>query len=247
MQVFVRSVAFINSFATWRLCVRYTLPFTILIAASFAVRGVSAADNELTAEEQSEGWLLLFNGRDLANWKNNDDKPVAAKIDDGAINVHNTGGYLLVYDEPFDNFVLKCNVKMSQPECNSGIFLRTSDLADPINTAFEVQVFEGKIDAVQDFGAIYDLVAPSKDARKGPGEWNALEIRCDGPRIAVKVNGQEVTQLNSDDYPEPGLRTDGTRHKFGNRAIKDFARKGYIGLQDHGFDVWFKNIKLKKL
>jgi len=208
---------------------------------------VLAADNELTADERAEGWILLFNGHDLATWKNNVDKPVAATIDDGSINVHNTGGYLLIYDEPFDNFIFKCDVKMCPPECNSGVFVRTSDLADPINTAFEVQVYDGKSDPMHDFGAIYDLVAPSKDARNGPGKWNALEIRCDGPRIAVKVNGLDVAQLDTDDYPEPGLRPDGTRHKFNNRAIKDFARKGYVGLQDHGFDVWYKNIKLKKL
>jgi hypothetical protein len=230
------------TFAPWRLCAQ-----TCLLIATVLVSITSAADNELSAEEQADGWVLLFNGRDLGGWKNNDGKPVAAKIEEGAINVHNTGGYLLVYDQPFGDFVLKCDVKMSPPECNSGVFVRTGDLSDPINTALEVQVYDGSLSDRQDFGAIYDLVAPTKDAVKSAGEWNALEIRCEGPTVSVKVNGEEVSTINCDDYDKPGLRTDGTPHKFTGKAIKDFPRSGYIGLQDHGHDVWYKNVKLQKL
>ena len=220
---------------------------SFLLVVAVLAGNASAADNELTADEHSDGWVLLFNGVDLGGWKNNDGKPLAAKIEEGAVNVHNTGGYLLVYDEPFGDFVFKCDVKMGPPECNSGIFLRTGDLADPVNTALEVQVYDGPLSGNQDFAAIYDLVAASKDATHGPGQWNSLEIRCEGPLVSAKVNGEEVTTMNCDDYDKPGLRTDGTPHKFTGRAIKDFPRSGYIGLQDHGHDVWYKNIKLKKL
>jgi len=218
-----------------------------LLLACVIALPAEAADNELTPEEQSDGWVLLFNGRDLGGWKNNDGKQVGAKIEDGAINVHNTGGYLLVYDQPFDDFVFKCDVKMSPAECNSGVFVRTGDLADPVNTGLEAQVYDGDIDALHDFGSIYDLVAASKDATKGAGEWNELEICCDGPQVSVKVNGEEVSKLNCDEFDQPGLRGDGTPHKFTGKAIKDFPRSGYIGLQDHGHDVWYKNIKLKTL
>lgn len=229
-------------FAPWHLCALIGLLLAVVIASP-----VAAADNSLTPEEQSDGWVLLFNGQDLGGWKNNDGKPVGAKIEDGAINVHNTGGYLLVYDQPFDDFVFKCDVKMSPAECNSGVFVRTGDLADPVNTGLEAQVYDGDIDALHDFGSIYDLVAASKDATKGAGEWNELEIRCEGPLVSVKVNGEEVAKLNCDELDKPGLRGDGTPHKFTGKAIKDFPRSGYIGLQDHGHDVWYKNIKLKKL
>jgi hypothetical protein len=221
--------------------------FCCLIFAGLLVASASAADNSLSAEEQATGWMLLFNGNDMGSWKNNDGAPVAAKLDHGAINVHGTGGYLLVYDQPFGDFDFKCDVKMSEPECNSGVFVRTGDLADPINTGLEVQVFHGTETPIHDFGAIYDLVAPSKNATKGPGQWNTLEIHCQGPEVSVRVNGEEVATMNCDDYSQPGLRTDGTPHKFTGKAIKDFPRRGYLGLQDHGHDVWFKNIKLKVL
>jgi hypothetical protein len=153
---------------------------------------------------------------------------------------------LLVYDTEFGDFEFQCDVKMTEGECNSGIFLRTSDLADPVNTALEVQVFHPLGSTLQDFGAIYDLVPPSKQLAKGPGEWNTVNIICQGPMITVKVNGEQVAELNTDTLDQPGLRADGTKHKFG-RAIKDFARMGYIGLQDHGTDIWFKNIKLREI
>jgi hypothetical protein len=216
------------------------------VLSSFTVT-VVAADNELTPEEKAAGWALLFNGKDLLGWKNNDDKPLnQSAVKDGTINTRGIGGYLLVYDKQFGDFEFKCDVKMAEGECNSGIFVRTSDLADPVNTGLEVQIFSPPGDTVQDFGAIYDLVAPSKIATKGAGEWNNVEVRCSGPLISVKVNGEQVAGLDCDTLDQPGLRADGTKHKF-PRAIKDFARKGYIGLQDHGTDVWFKNIKLREL
>ena len=64
--------------------------------------------------------------------------------------------------------------------------------------------------------------------------------------VTVTVNGEKVASINCDEWDKPGRRPDGSRHKFG-KAIKDFPREGYIGLQDHGHDVWYKNIKLKEL
>ena len=205
-----------------------------------------AADNELTPSEKSAGWKLLFNGMNTDGWKNSSKKPVKAKVEDGALNPHESGGYLLVYNKEFGDFVLKCDVKMEQPECNSGIFLRVGDLKDPVQTGIEMQVMSGKEDDVHSFGAIYDLVAPSKNATHGPGAWDAVEIRCEGPKIVVKVNGEKVSSIDCDEWREPGKGPDGKPNKF-KKAVKDFPRKGYIGLQDHGNNAWYKNIKLKPL
>jgi hypothetical protein len=227
------------------------LPFHLIICAMVSMafvfgRSVRAADNELTPEETAEGWQLLFDGRDLRGWSNNNKEPVRATIDVGAVNPHGSGGYLLVYDQPFGDFVLKCDVKMSQPACNSGIFVRTGDLNDPVYSGLEVQVSSSTKPGRNNFAALYDLVAPTKDATHGPGQWNTIEIRCEGPIVEVSVNGEKVASINCDEWDQPGKRPDGSTHKFG-KAIRDFPREGYIGLQDHGHDVWFKNIKLKKL
>jgi len=222
-----------------------------IVVAAFALAtsaspSLLAADNQLTSAEQAEGWILLFNGRDLDGWKNNNDKPVQAKVTNGTVNPHGSGGYLLVHKKPYGDFVLKCDVKMSQPDCNSGIFVRTGDLSDPVYSGIEVQVSSDTKPSLHGFGSIYDLVAPSKDATNGPGKWDTVEVRCEGPIIRVSVNGEKVASINCDEWDQPGRRPDGSRHKFG-KAIKDFPREGHLGLQDHGHDVWYKNIKLREL
>jgi hypothetical protein len=208
--------------------------------------GAEATDNQLTPAEKGEGWVLLFDGKSTTGWKNNNDKPLAATVENGTLNPHNAGGYVIVYDKQFGDFELKCDVKMDQPFCNSGVFLRIGDLAEPVQTGIEVQVSGDEKPDIHSFGSIYDLVAPSKNATHGPGNWNAINLRCEGPKIAVTVNGEKVASINCNEWTEPGKRPDGSAHKF-QKALKDFPRKGYIGLQDHGYNVWFKNIKLKEL
>ena len=127
-----------------------------------------------------------------------------------------------------------------------GIFVRIGDLSEPVQSGLEVQIVTDKKPDLHGFGAIYDLVAPSKNATHGAGKWDAVEVRCQGPKISVTVNGEKVTSINCDQWREPGKRLDGTTNKF-KQAIRDFPRKGYVGLQDHGYNVWFKNIKLKEL
>jgi hypothetical protein len=86
---------------------------------------------------------------------------------------------------------------------------------------------------------------------KPTGEWNHVEIKCQGPHIRVKLNGEEVSSINCDDFDKPGVCPDGKPHKYKlkgePRAVKDFARSGYLGFQDHGQKVWYKNVKLLDL
>jgi Domain of Unknown Function (DUF1080) len=232
----------LSCFAPWRLCVRLALTIAF---ATFATE-VRAADNELTSKEKADGWQLLFNGKDTNGWMNNTKNPIAAKVEDGALNPHRSGGYVVVYKKQFGDFVLKCDVKMDQPSCNSGIFVRIGDLKDPVQTGLEVQISTDTKPDLHSFGSIYDLVAPSKDATRGPGKWDAVEVRCQGSKIAVTVNGEKVSSIDCDQWSEPGKRLDGTSTKF-TKAVRDFPRTGYLGLQDHGHNVWFKNIKLREL
>jgi hypothetical protein len=81
---------------------------------------------------------------------------------------------------------------------------------------------------------------------KPAGEWNRIVVTCKANMITVQVNGVEVTKMDLDNWSEKNKRPDGSGHKF-DTAYKEHPRKGYIGLQDHGSDCWFKNIKLKPL
>ena len=91
---------------------------------------------------------------------------------------------------------------------------------------------------------LYDLVKPSKAMRKPTGEWNHIVITCDNNLIEVELNGEKVTRMDLDQWTKAYKRPDGTPHKF-DIAFKDHPRLGYIGLQDHGANCWFKNIKVK--
>jgi hypothetical protein len=130
----------------------------------------AAADNHLTDAEKDAGWRLLFNGKDLTGWRCNHDKPIATKIEDGALVPYLSGGYLIIHEDQFDDFILKCDVRWEDPRCNSGIFFRLENPRDPVNTSFEAQVMAGNGTGKHDMGAIYDLVAPSKGAGRGNGE-----------------------------------------------------------------------------
>lgn len=210
-----------------------------------------AADNTLTPEEKAEGWQLLFNGKDHTGWKCNNGKEVATPIEDGCLMPYKSGGYVVIYEKPFGDFVLKCDVKWEAEHCNSGVFFRVEDPKNPVHTGFEIQVASGTGVGKHAFGAIYDLVPTTVNPGKETGEWNTMEIRCKGPQISVKLNGKQVAQMNCDDFDKPGVCPDGQKHKYQlngkPRAIKDFARSGYLGFQDHGQKVWYKNVKLLEL
>jgi len=227
----------------------------LFAAASVALLLVAsspfAADNELSDDEKQAGWQLLFNGTDLTGWQCNNGKPIATQIEAASLVPYKSGGYIIMYERPFADFVLKCDVRWEDPRCNSGIFFRVEDPKNPVHTGFEIQVMSGTNVGKHEFGAIYDLTATTKNAGRETGEWNAIEIKCQGPYINVKVNGEEVAAMNCDKFDQPGVCPDGEKHKFAlggkPRAVKDFARSGYLGFQDHGHKVWYKNVKLLDL
>ncbi len=223
----------------------------VLFLVSLVAVPALAAENRLTPEEKADGWQLLFNGKDLTGWKCDNGKPIATPIEDGCLVPFKSGGYVIIYDKPVGDFVLKCDVRWEDPHCNSGVFFRIEDPLDPVNTGFEIQVAGGKGVGKHAFGSIYDLVATTENAGKETGQWNSLEIRCQGPDISVKLNGKEVASMNCDDFDAPGVCPDGQPHKYQlngkPRAVKDFARSGYLGFQDHGHKVWYRNVKLLEL
>jgi hypothetical protein len=97
-----------------------------------------------------------------------------------------------------------------------------------------------------DCGAIYDCLAPSKNAVKPAGEWNSLRLTCRGPRIEVVLNGAPIINMDLDQWTAAHKNPDGTENKF-STAYKNMPRRGRIGFQDHGKPVWYRNIRIKPL
>jgi len=209
-----------------------------------------AADNQLTEQEKQGGWLLLFDGNSLAGWKTSSEQPSRRPVEEQAINPHKCGGYMMIHERPWSNFILALDFKIARG-CNSGVFVRTFPLTprtgkDVGFNGLEVAIDDMTTAEYHDTGAIYDLVKPRKAANRSAGEWNHLQITCDKSRISVELNGVPVSEMDLDQWTEKNKRPDGTGHKF-DVAYKDHPRQGYIGLQDHGGECWFKNIKLKPL
>jgi len=205
---------------------------------------MAAGDNELTEQEKKDGWILLFDGKTPEGWVNL--KP--ANIEEGTINPNKSGNYVTFAKEKYGDFILACDFKVSKG-CNSGIFIRTGNPKDPVQTGIEIQVLDsaGKEKPNKnDSGSIYDLVAPTKNTMKPAGEWNHIEITCDKNKIKVALNGEAIADMDLDQWTEAGKNPDGTKNKF-SKALKDFPREGQLGFQDHGQPCWYKNVKLKKL
>jgi len=223
------------------------LALTFLLAFSSAI---FAADNQLTDQEIKDGWLLLFDGRHLDQWMNSDSTAPRKPAEDGCINPHGAGHYMVVHKQKWTNFVLSLDFKISE-HCNSGVFIRTGTLTprpgkDVGFNGLEVAIDDTHEAGYVDTGALYDLSKPTRNAMKAVGEWNHLIVTARGSLIDIELNGEKVNHIDLAKFTEPNKRPDGSSHKF-DIAYKDHPREGYIGLQDHGSNCWYKNIKLKPL
>jgi hypothetical protein len=183
----------------------------------------------------------LFNGTDFTGWQLTDGKPVTKGwvAKDSAMVRETAGGDIWTKDR-YGDFVLDLEFKT---EGNSGVFIRTDNPKDNVQTGIEIQVDRpaAKPDK-HSVGALYDLVPPTKDNTK-KDEWNRMVVVAKANVLTVYVNGEKVNEMDLDKWTEGGKNPDGTKNKF-KTALKDFKREGHIGLQDHGAKASYRNIKL---
>jgi hypothetical protein len=209
-----------------------------VVSAMLAVLVAAAAEKE---------FRVIFDGTSGAGWILCDKKPLPKDhVQSDGLNPHGTGSYLVVHETQYGDFVLDFDYKLTKG-CNSGVFIRTSNLNDPVNTGIEVAIDDTTGTGMHDSGALYDLVATKENAQKPAGEWNHMTITAKGPKMTVTLNDKDVSTINLDEWNAPGKRPDGSSHKFANVAIGKLPRAGYVGFQDHGSDCWFKNVKIKEL
>jgi sugar phosphate isomerase/epimerase len=150
--------------------------------------------------------------------------------------------------QTYGDFILDLEFKLAE-KTNSGIFFRTADINDLVQTGIEVQVYDSHSKTKvgnHDCGAVYDCLAPSKNMAKKPGEWNRCTIKCRENKIYVLLNGEQIIDMDLDLWTEPQKNPDGTKNKY-KAPFKDRPRIGHIGFQDHGHPVWYRNIKILRL
>ncbi len=218
---------------------------------------------ETEMEKNKEGkWIVLFDGSSMNGWKayNGEGVPEAWTIEDGAmvLNPPKTrpegANYNLVTENEYKDFVLSLEWRISEGG-NSGIMWGISEdkkFSEPYETGPEIQVLDNdkhpdaKNGTTHQAGSLYDMVAPSVDNTKEIGEWNTCIITVDHKSEAgsVVLNGEEVVTfpLGNDMWDVMVSKS-----KFADWENFGKFSTGKIGLQDHGDQVAFRNIKIKEL
>lgn len=208
----------------------------------------------LTPAQVAAGWTLLFDGRSTEHWRGyrqDGFPPRGWEIDDGALHVlAGGGGGDILTKEQFTNFELALEWRVS-PDANSGIMYRVRETETvPWQTGPEYQILDDAGHSAEatdrhSTGALYDLYRPTRDKKLNPaGAWNRTRIRLKDNVVTHWLNGVKVlaADLDSDDW-----KTRIADSKF--RVYENFGKfeSGHIGLQDHGNDVWFRNIRIRDL
>jgi sugar phosphate isomerase/epimerase len=148
--------------------------------------------------------------------------------------------------ESYGDFALSLEFRCAEGS-NSGVFLRTSDIVNWLHTAIEVQILQPYVENPRHgVGAIFDVLAPTREVPITPGIWYKYVITAVGPNIRVWLDGENILNINLDEWTEAGKNPDGTPNKF-RTAYKDMARAGSIGLQYHGNPIAFRNLFIEKL
>ncbi len=222
----------------------------------------SMIENQLTREEKNIGWKLLFDGKTTKGWHKYGGKPVgtAWKVKDGYLYLDTTvkenwqikDGGDIVSEEEYDNFHLKLEWNIAK-NGNSGIILYIhEDKAKynwPWETGPEMQILDnnGHPDSKiikHRAGDLYDLITSSPETVKPPGEWNLVEIKSLNGQLEFFLNGVKVVSTTMWDE---GWKKMIAGSKFKNMPGFGTFKKGRIGLQDHGDEILFRNIKIKTL
>ena len=222
----------------------------------------TTAQTATTPAATDTGWISLFDGSTLNGWHTYGKAgPGSAwNVDSGAIHLNasakngyqTSGGGDLVSNDEYENFDLKLEWNISK-KGNSGIIFYvkedTTKYKETWNTGLEMQVLDnnghsdGKIPKHR-AGNLYDLIAASPETVKGPGEWNQAEIISNKGQLELYLNGTKVVSTT--------LWDDNWKKLVAGSKFKDMPdwgtfKTGHIALQDHGNDVWFRNIMIKKL
>jgi len=193
-----------------------------------------------TTRPEGDDWIDLLDAQHASGWANVSDDRDIFEIADGALHIYGTFGrlrYVAYTTETFADFDLHIEFKVT-PRANSGLFLRVPKGESPFR-GFEIQVLDdhGKPPNAHRSGAVYDVVTPMHNLSRPTGQWNAYDVTLRDRTVTVRMNGWLVLQSDFSKMTTP-------LGKFAAPYAK-MPLEGMISLQDHGGEVWYRNILLR--
>lgn len=212
---------------------------------------------------KDDGYLTIFDGKTTAGWRgyNKAAFPETGwEVVDGTLHCIESGtgeagnGGDIIYDKKLSNFELELEWKISEGG-NSGIFILAQEIPDEqiYKSSPEMQILDNEkhpdaklgVNGNRMAGSLYDLIPAVPQNTKPVGEWNKVRILVYQGTVVFSQNGANVVEFHlwTEDWKKMVL---GSKFKDWDWFLNT-AKEGYIGLQDHGNDVWFRNIRLKEL
>jgi hypothetical protein len=220
------------------------------------------SDSTQTTEVKTDEWVNLLADSNMSGWHTYGKDAIGSawKIKDGDLHLdaskkadwQSEGGGDIVTNEEYENFDLKVEWKISRAG-NSGIMFYvhedTTKYKYPWQTGPETQIADNKENEDGKLikhraGDLYDLMSINKEIVNPAGKWNKTEVIANNGSLTILVNHKVVLQTTMWDANWNKLIS-GSKFKewpgFGT------YKKGRIALQDHGADVWFKKVEIKRL
>jgi len=192
---------------------------------------------------KQDGFISLFNGKDLSGWIGNTS---GYEADEGnLIVVPNRGGGNLYTEKQFSDFILRFEFRLT-PGANNGLGIRSPLNGDAAYLGMELQILDNSAERYKDLkpyqfhGSIYGVIPAKRGYLKPVGEWNEEEVIARGKRITVILNGTVIVDADITDAIQNGT-LDGREHPGLKRD------KGHIGFLGHGSHVEFSRIWIKEL
>jgi len=206
-----------------------------------------SAPNQLTKQEKADGWQLLFDGKSVDGWMH---WPTRQPLEpgkwvarDGALVLAGKGGGDIYTAKPYENFELQLEWKTTG---NSGLLFRVDPSSKgPIwKVAPEMQILRDGGKKSTSAGGLYALYDIEGKKIIHPDGWNQVRLKVHNDQVTGWFNGEQVYtfKIGSDDWNARVAKSKFAKNQgFGETA------KGHIGLQDHGHEVAFRNVKIRKL
>jgi hypothetical protein len=215
--------------------------------------------NELSETEKREGWTPLFDGTSLDGWRayrRPDASETRWRVEGGTLTLParsregngNPRSRDIITTSTFDRFELAWEWRVS-PGGNSGVkYFVLEDQDSAIGHEYQIiddeRHADAKVGTERQTASLYDVLAPANRPIQAAGTWNRSRVVVNAPVVEHWLNDVKVLSYELD---SPALRAAIADSKFNDVARFGKLQKGHILLQDHGDQVWYRNIRIRRL